>query len=131
MKVFRIALLVMGLSYCVGAQKTMLSGTVYDAYGAVIVGASVTATDRENRRYETKTSDDGVYSLSLPFNEYASRDKNKNFRLARYEITVSAYGFEKAVFKDFRLVPAYGGKMQFDIGLDVGSVSGPIVIRNP
>ena len=54
-------------------QITLITGTVYDVNGAVIVNASVTATDQKNQKFETRTNDDGIYNLKLPFNLDVSR----------------------------------------------------------
>jgi hypothetical protein len=133
MRVLQIFALVFGLAIGSNGQKALLSGTIYDATGARIVGASVIAIDQKNQKYETRTNDSGVYSLTLPFNLYDLSDKNFNvhkFRIAKYEISITASGFERTVFKDIKVVPVDGGKMHLDVALDVGSVSHPIEVNN-
>lgn len=121
MKVLQVLLLVIGLSISANAQnvseyaeKTILTGTVYDADGSVIVDAIVTAVDQKRQRFESKTTSEGVYTLRLPFNAYNSSYK---FKVAKYEVSVTAVNFEKSVFNNFKVVP---GKTQLDVALDVG-----------
>ncbi|MDQ6788028.1 MAG: carboxypeptidase-like regulatory domain-containing protein [Acidobacteriota bacterium] len=93
-----------------------LSGSVYDANGALIVRAKVTAISAKGEKFETVTNDTGTYVLNLPFNLYNSK---ADFKIAKYEITVTKEGFEKNFVKDFKFVPSSEGKMNFDFALDV------------
>jgi len=94
--------------------KTLcLTGTVYDAKGAVIVNATVVVSDQK-QNFETKTNSDGVYKLSVPANLYISDDYK--FRVAKYDVSVIAHGFERSLLSGFKVVP---GNMQLDIALDV------------
>jgi len=97
-----------------------LSGTLYDATGAVIPKSKVTVINERGEKFEVLTNDDGVYSLSLPFNSYDAKTSSANFRIAKFEIVVDLEyrGFEKFSVRDFKFVPAYSGKMIFDIALD-------------
>ena len=121
MKVLRILVLIFGLTVFVNAQKATLSGTLYDAVGAVIPEVKVTAVNERGEKFETVTNDDGVYSLSLPYNLYEARTSSANFRIAKFEIIIDLEyrGFEKFLIKEFKFIPAYSGKMFFDIALDV------------
>jgi len=120
MKAFQILALIFGLVVLTNAQKPVLSGTVYDASGAVVPGAKVTAIGEKGERFEAETNDEGVYILNLPFNLYDSKSVSSDFRIAKYEIIVDLTnrGFEKFVLKDFKFVPSYKGKMNLDIALD-------------
>ena len=121
MKILQILVLIFGLTVLVNAQKAVLSGTVYDPVGAVIPEVKVTAVDEKGEKFESVTNDDGVYALSLSYNLYDARTSSANFKIAKFEITVDLEnrGFEKFVIKDFKFIPAYSGKMFFDIALDV------------
>jgi len=101
-------------------NNSILSGTVYDAVGAVMSEVKVTAINEKGEKFEAMTNDDGVYSLSLPFNSYDAKTSSANFRITKFEIIVDLEhrGFEKFSVKDFKFVPAYSGKMIFDIALD-------------
>ena len=116
MKILRILVLIFGLTVLANAQKAVLSGTLYDATGAIIPKEKVTATNERGEKFEALTNDDGVYSLSLPFNKTSSAD----FRIAKFEIVVDLEyrGFEKFSVRDFKFIPAYSGKMIFDIALE-------------
>lgn len=99
-------------------NQAILSGTVYDANGAVIPETKVMATNEKDERFETITNDEGIYVLNLPFNLYDTR-KSADFKIAKYTISVEQKHFEKFVLKDFKFVPSTNGKMNLDIALDV------------
>ena len=124
MKVLRILVLILGFVILVKAQtndKSVLTGTVYDAAGAVVPGVKVTATNEKGLKFEAQTNVDGVYVFKLPFNSFDAKASSGAFRTAKYEIIVDLtnLGFEKFVLKDFKFVPSYTGKMNLDIALDV------------
>jgi len=98
------------------AQKAVLSGNVYDAYGALIVEAKITVINEKGEKFETVTNDEGFYILDLHFNPYNSKT---DFKIAKYEIIVIKEGFEKNFIKDFKFVPSSKGKMNLDFALDV------------
>lgn len=120
MKILQILFLVLGFTVLTNAQKSILTGTLYDATGAVIPKEKVTAINEKGEKFEALTNEDGVYSLSLPFNSYEAKKPTPDFRVAEFEIVVDLEyrGFEKLSIKDFKFVPAYSGKMFFDIALD-------------
>ncbi len=121
MKVLQILILIVSLFVAVNAQNTILTGTLYDATGAVIPKEKVAAVNDKGEKFEVLTNDNGVYSLSLPFNYYDAKKSSANFRIAKFEIIVNLEhrGFEKFSVKGFKLVPANSGKMNFDIALDL------------
>lgn len=109
----------------VKSNEAILTGTVFDANGAVIPGVKVIAVNQKGEKFETKTDENGEYNLKLPFFEYKA---DYRFKIGKYEITVEAApGFEKAVLKDFKFVGKYNGKMNLDFALDA-AVSGSIFI---
>src|SRR4029077_19463545 len=83
-----------------------LRGTVADPNGAVIAGATVTATNSSTGiSKEVKTSSDGSYRFSaLP--------------PGVYQVTTTATGFSKEVFKGLELT--VGQSATYDVHLKVG-----------
>jgi len=119
MKILQILVLIFGLVIFADALKAVLSGTIYDANGAVIPETKITAINEKGEKFETKTNSEGIYVLNLPFNLYDTRTSS-NYKIAKYEIVVDREkGFEKFVLKEFKFVPTYKGKMNLDIALDV------------
>lgn len=119
MKILQILVLIFGFVVLVNAQKAVLSGTVYDANGAVIPETKIIAINEKGERFKTETNNEGVYVLNLPFNLYDTKN-SAHFKIAKYEIIVDRErGFEKFVLKDFKFVPSYRGKMNLDIALEV------------
>ncbi len=119
MKILQILVLCLGLTVFINGQtkdKSILSGNVYDANGALIVGAKVTAINGKGEKFETITDDQGIYVLNLPFNLY---NPKPDFNVSKYEIAVSKEGFERNFIKDFKFVPSSKSKMILDFALDV------------
>lgn len=125
MKVLQTLVLILSLAVLVNAQKTVLTGSVYDANGAVVVNSKVTAVNQKGEKFENYTNDDGVYTLNLPYNEYQPA---YSFKVAKYDITVEAHGFEKFTLKDFKVTGKYAKKMQLDFALDVLTYTQPITV---
>ncbi len=98
-------------------NTAILNGSVYDANGALITGAKVTAANEKGEKFETVSSGEGIYILELPYNPYNA--KNHKYKTAKYEITVKAEGFDKSVLQNFGFVPSTKGKMILDFTLDV------------
>jgi hypothetical protein len=92
-----------------------LTGTVFDAYGSVVVGAKVMARDTAGSYFETLTNDEGIYILTLPFNKYGPLNATE----ARYDIVIEKSGFLESVIRGFVFIPSNTGKMNLDIGLAV------------
>ncbi len=118
MKVLQILVLIFGFVVLANAQKAILSGTVYDANGAVILDTKITAINDRGEKFKALTNDEGIYILDLPFDLY-DRKTSAGFKIAKYEITVEHKHFKKYLLKDFNFVPSYKGKMYLDIALDV------------
>src|SRR5579863_1801123 len=83
-----------------------LQGTVTDAQGAVIPGATVTLTDKETNRILTaETNDAGVYNIgALP--------------PSRYSLSVEKAGFKKKLLEDVGIVAEQPNAV--NVVLDVG-----------
>lgn len=113
-----VLLLILAFSAFASGQRSVLTGRLYDAYGAVIPRASITATDTDGKVFETKVSDDGRYELTLPYSPYSATGP---YRMIRYRISADArtMGFKVVAIKDFAFVPAFGGKMYLDFAMDV------------
>jgi hypothetical protein len=118
MKTLRIALLLLFSSLAVQAQTSStskLTGTIYDAYGAVIVGAKVTAV-ASGKTFNAVSDGNGVYVLVLPFTPWGSGERE----MAKYDITVvGSRGFKSFQVKGYAFAPGYRGSMRLDIALDV------------
>jgi hypothetical protein len=101
-------------------NTSILSGSVYDAYGAVIIKAKVTAKNEKGETFEAETNNEGIYFLKLPFNNYDPKTASSKFKISKYVIIVDLEerGFEKSVIKDFKFISTFSGKMIFDIALD-------------
>lgn len=109
-KAFAICLI---LSVSIFAQEITGSifGTVRDASGAVVPGATVTITDpsKDNLVVRTiTTNDDGAFSAP-------------NLLVGTYQVSVEAANFKKAVKSDIQL--NIGQRRTIDITLEAGEVS--------
>ncbi|MBK9526932.1 MAG: carboxypeptidase regulatory-like domain-containing protein [Acidobacteria bacterium] len=122
MNFLAILLFVFAASVAVRSQAdgtSILTGTVYDANGAVILRAVVTAINSKGEKFETSTDDDGVFVLRLPFHK-SEATTAKRSKEAKYDIVVSSHGFTRSITKGFVFVPSYKGRMQLDIALEIG-----------
>lgn len=117
MKVLRVLFLILGLAIVATAQKSILTGSVYDAYGALIIGAKITAINEKGEKFEALTNNDGIYILNLPYNPY--RPEIVDFKIAKYEIIVEKELLEKTTIKNFKFAPSYKGKVNLDFAMDV------------
>ncbi len=116
MRVLLTLAFIFGLVFLVNAQTATLKGRVYDANGAIIIGAKVKAINGSSNIFEATVDKYGEYKLDLPFTQYNS---SPEFRVSRYLIKVEAQYFESFEIKDFRIVPSYKGEMNLDFALDV------------
>lgn len=88
-------------------RKMLLTGAVFDTNGAVIIEAKITAYRNNGKKYESKTNDEGIYTISLPFDVY--------------KIEVYSPGFCTSISEKYRIVDSTYGKMSLDFVLDVAS----------
>ena len=94
-------------AFCqVDYSTATLRGTVLDPQGAVIAGATVTATNQDTGRAKiTKSGGDGAYQiLALP--------------PGNYQVSIEAKGFNKEVVKSLALT--VGQSAVYDSHLKVG-----------
>jgi hypothetical protein len=98
-------------------QKSLLTGMVYDARGSVVPGIKIVAVNSEGKSFASVTNEEGVYILNLPYNEYPG---SGFFKATQYDLIVeSQKGFQRSETRGFVFIPAYSGKMYFDIALGV------------
>lgn len=84
-----------------------LTGAVYDWNGSVIVnGTKVSAEDRNGKKFDAATNNEGIYSMQLP--------------LGVYTVEAIAPGFCPTRVRGFRVVNATHGRMSLDFVLEVG-----------
>lgn len=132
-QIFKIRLKQIGSNDLPGFERlappnTNLTGVVYDANGAVIVGAVIIAVDANKKLFQARTNNAGEYVLNLPFNKYDP--SSKDFKIVTYNIVAKADSFQQSAVSNFRVVPAYSGKMKLDFALDVGASSNVVNVDN-
>lgn len=99
-------------------ETSVLTGTVYDAQGAVITGATVVAKNSTSgKTFIATTGDDGAYVLNLPYEKYDA--SISSFNEAKYDLKVEAHGFKTVEMKDYVFMRPQCGRMQLDIGMEV------------
>lgn len=110
-------LAVVGLSSPNLHAQTMaatIQGTVTDATGAVVPGATVTATNQENGLQRTAgSSGAGIYSMP-------------NLPPGRYRVQVSAPGFQTSVRENIELI--LGQQLVLNTALTVGEITQQVTV---
>ncbi len=101
------------LTFCISAQAQhksfiQLTGRIFDSNGAVIPNIKVEAFSKTKEKFEQRTNEDGVYSLNLPEGIYT-------LGINRQEVKYNLFEFVK--FENYRIVPAYDGKINLDVPL--------------
>jgi len=101
---------------CAQEVTASITGTVTDATGAVITGATVTATDvNRGTSWPATTNDDGIYNiLRIP--------------VGNYTLKAEAKGFQTTVFPQFTLVLNQVARM--NVTMKVGSVSATVEVSS-
>ncbi|MDM7922410.1 MAG: TonB-dependent receptor [Pyrinomonadaceae bacterium] len=105
--------------WSVSAQEVTgtLSGTVRDATGAVVPGASVTITDSTKNNITvrtTVTNSDGEFSAP-------------NLPTSTYSVTVEASNFKKSVQKDIKI--DVGARRSIDVVLEAGNIDEVVTVE--
>ena len=96
-------------------SKGILAGVVRDATGAVVPGAAVTATDKDNHDIRTtKSQADGSYRLDA-------------LQPGRYQVTVSQAGFTNSVIDNLTVNASV--VTSADVALTVGSSSVEVSVQ--
>src|SRR3984957_5238587 len=116
--VLRIAFLLACLTVMVGGTRAQyrasLRGTVIDAQGNAVSGATVTLTNKDTGADLVSTSDDnGIYQ----FNALAP---------AAYKLTAAHPGFKKKVLEQVQIIPEQANSL--DLPLDVGEVQETVTV---
>src|ERR1700742_1606110 len=118
---FRIAavisfVLLMAVSMLAQTSKGTISGTVVDNTGAVVVGATVTATNQDNGQTRTVTSGpSGGYTMD-------------GMDLGTYTVNVSKDGFQKLTIE--RIVVRASVTTSVDAKMKVGSTGETITVES-
>lgn len=99
MKLFLLLITFAALAAFATAQSpqplTELTGTVSDQAGAVIVDVQIILTDSKGKKYETRTSDAGSFSLKVVAGtylieaEYTRHKAWEPFRVEKYEVAAT------------------------------------------
>jgi vitamin B12 transporter len=111
---FFLAVVPMCVAMPAWAQQsaTSIVGTVVDPFGARIAGATVTLTRDGKQAAETVSDDRGEFSVGP-------------VEAARYQIAVSAAGFERHVTAPFY---AGHGRTAVDVPLEIGALTQAVVV---
>ena len=100
---------------CIRAQQTVTSGTlsgrIEDASGAVVSGASLTATNLETNQKQTATTD------------YNGRYRFPYFQVGRYKLSIEAQGFASLTKE---LTVTVGQALDLSLKLDVAGLSAQV-----
>jgi len=118
----RILLLALALLLSLGATALSqeitgsINGTIKDAAGAAVKGASVTITDSQKKVdvRTAQTNDDGEFSAP-------------NLLSATYDITVEAPGFKKSVQTGIKL--DVGQRRTLEVALEAGNISESVTVE--
>jgi Carboxypeptidase regulatory-like domain/TonB dependent receptor/TonB-dependent Receptor Plug Domain len=92
-----------------------ISGTVIDAAGGVIPGATVIVKDASGTTFETATNNDGVFSIPA-------------LSAGVYSITASLQGFKTAAINDVRVSP--GVPVSITAKLEVGALEETVIVQS-
>ena len=114
---FTIALFLVSAVYAFpqAASTGAISGTITDAQGAAVAGATVTLMNQATGVSRTETTNDaGFYSA-------------ESLIAGTYTITVDKTGFQTAVIKNFILAP--GQRLQSSMSLQTGNVKTEVTVE--
>ncbi|MBX7173681.1 MAG: carboxypeptidase regulatory-like domain-containing protein [Pyrinomonadaceae bacterium] len=94
-----------------------IRGTVVDPNGAIIAGATVTATNQDDttKTYSATTNDSGVFLL-------------ENLLSGKYKVEVYARGFQKSVYSDIQVRSM--NLVEMNVSLNVGSVAATVDVTS-
>jgi hypothetical protein len=117
--IFTTAFLCLALCGSLMAQEITanLAGTVHDANGAVVPGATVKLVDpsKNNQVVRTATTnEDGEFSFP-------------NIPVSRYDVSVEAANFKKNVISDIKV--DVGSRRNVDVALEAGNISETVTIE--
>jgi hypothetical protein len=95
-------------------DRGQISGRVKDAQGAVVPGATVTATNNQTQTTSTTVSD-GTGFFTFP-----------NMQAGRYNVSAELQGFKKALRNDVQLDAA--GSVTLDFALETGALTESVTV---
>lgn len=100
--------------------SAILRGTIYDISGAVIPKTKIVFQSNLDESFSAESDQDGIFSISLPFNLIVLSSSKADSQTLKYKIIVDLTdrGFQKKVIDDFSFVSPLKGKMILDIALD-------------
>ncbi|CAN5135307.1 hypothetical protein BH20ACI1_BH20ACI1_12520 [soil metagenome] len=84
MKILWVLFFILELSIVGYCQYSILSGNIYDSYGALIPFAQIKAVTKDNKVYVTNANDEGTYELKLPADFYTIEFNSINFESVHY-----------------------------------------------
>ncbi len=111
LQIFFFSFLLLALKLPIQAQEnvsTTLIGRILSLEGYLMPNIKVKAISQTNIEYETRTNEDGAYSLKLPRGLYT-------FEVNAEQTKTNAW--ETVRLNNYRIVPAYDGKINLDISL--------------
>jgi Carboxypeptidase regulatory-like domain len=118
---FMFVALAMMFSFSLNAVSQEVTGTIVgtvrDASGAVVPGASVTITDTQKDNLVVRTlttNDEGVFTAP-------------NLATSVYQVTVEAANFKKSVNTDVKL--EVGARYSLDVSLEAGNVTETVTVE--
>ncbi|HRH40055.1 MAG TPA: MG2 domain-containing protein [Pyrinomonadaceae bacterium] len=94
-----------------------IRGTVTDANGAVVAGATVTATSQDDttKTYKTTTNSDGIFLI-------------ENLTSGKYKLEIHATGFKTTIYSDLQVTSM--NLVEINITLEVGGVSSVVEVTS-
>src|SRR5215211_120306 len=111
-----IILLISTVSFFSQSSLGSLAGTVTDANGAVVKGATVKVTnDASGEKREAVTNDSGTYVIP-------------NLPVGQYTVIVTASGFSEATIKEAKVTVAFTNEM--DITLSPSGVAASVTVSS-
>jgi len=95
-------------------DRAQVSGTVRDAQGGVVPGASVSATNTQTQVVSTTVSDSGGF-FTIP-----------NLASGRYDVSAELQGFKKALRQNVPLDA--GASLRLDFALETGTITEAVTV---
>src|SRR5687767_14561973 len=111
-----VVLYVPSLSFAQGATSSALTGTVVDAAGGVIPGATVTVKNIEmGTTYDAVSNSGGAFSIPA-------------LTPGNYVVAVALMGFKTAQVDNVRVQP--GAPTSISVTLEVGSLTETVIVES-
>ena len=109
-------------------RLTNLTGQVVDHTGSLITRAQIVAVDEKGRRFETTSSPNGYFHLSLPFTAYFWNAKLKRWvgeaaQPSKYSLSITCVGFATFEMRELLITNGARGSLNMDIVLSLMDAS--------